>query len=92
MSTKKNNTHIQRKTRNIEAWATADVCVEREGSTITAQVRLPNGGSAGLVLTVQQAVTLLSMLRDATAIPGVVVTDMVKTADAGNGWTSPENS
>lgn len=82
MSTKKNNTHIQRRTRNIEAWATADVCVEREGSTITAQVRLPNGGAAGLVLTVQQAVTLLSMLRDATATPGNVVTDMVKKDDA----------
>lgn len=64
---------IQKLSRTIDVWRTKQVCVEREGNTLSIQVRYPNGEKAAIVVPLEVASELLSILPDATAIPGAVV-------------------
>lgn len=75
---------IKRHSRNIEVWQTKRICVEREGNTLSLQVRYPGGEKAALVLDVEAATELASILPDATAIPGVVVCDVEKVGGTSN--------
>ncbi len=67
---------IKRLTRAIDVWMTETVMVEREGDTLSIQVRFPGGEKAAMVLPLANAVALASILPDATAIRGSVVPDV----------------
>lgn len=74
---------IRRATRSIQVWVTGVVCVEREGKTLSIQVKFPDGTKAAMILPHDAACDLASILPDATAIPGTVVgeddeTDIVR--------------
>lgn len=64
---------IRKLKRAIDVWRGKVVCVEREGSTLSIQVGFPDGNKAAIVITLEQAMELASILPDATAIPGDMV-------------------
>lgn len=55
--------------RGIDVWASKRVCVEREGRTLSVQVTFPNNEKAAMVLDLDAANELASILPLATAIP-----------------------
>ena len=76
---------ILRATRNIEVWRGKRVMVEREGNTMSIQVGFPGGEKAVMVLDVEAATELSTILPDATAIVGTaVVMDLEKVGGTSN--------
>lgn len=57
----------QHRTRTIDVWSVPLAQIEREGDTLSIQVKTPKG-IVGMVLPVDAARDLLLLLPDATAI------------------------
>ena len=77
----KQEPHIVHKQRTIQVWHTKKACVEREGDTLSLQVKLPQGmGQMALPIDVVQ--DIIDVLQQAAAIEpnpgtGIVIIPVV---------------